>query len=305
MKHLSFVILLTVCFSSIRAQETLDILTISGRYGLAQDYKETYAGQATESGIYVGLTAGVPVSSRTIIPINVNYFYFNVQGDPAIPNGIINPIILNGFILRTGIRQKFSNGHGMQILFSPRFMTDFNNVDGNSFQLGGIVLYQKTFQENLYMGFGAMFHQELFGPYLVPIVDINWKVSDRWRIAGMLPITARVSYQVNDKLSAGFYHSGLSTTYYLGDEAYAGDYIERLSIDLSLYGRQQLKGNFYLEGRLGHTFARGYKQYAGDQKVDFAIPLVTFGDNRIVKNETFNDGLLITLSLVFNMPVSL
>ncbi|MCK4750540.1 MAG: hypothetical protein KAT15_25960, partial [Bacteroidales bacterium] len=248
MRHLTLLLIITGLSVTLTAQQTLDILTISGRYGLPQDYKDTYTGQATESGTYIGITAGIPISDRTIIPININHFYFNVQGDPAIPDGIINPIILNGFILRTGLRQKLANGDAIQILFAPRFMTDFKNVDGNSFQFGGVVMYQKRFHERLSMGFGAMFHQELFGPYLVPLVDINWKVSDRWSIAGMLPITARISYQVNDNLATGFYHSGLSTTYYLGDEAYAGDYIERLCIDLSLFGRQRLFGNFYLEG---------------------------------------------------------
>jgi hypothetical protein len=93
----------------------------------------------------------------------------------------------------------------------------------------------------------------------------------------------------------------LSTSFYLGDEAYAGDYIERLSIDPTLFIRQKLFGPLYLEGMVGRTIARNYKQYAGDQKVDFAIPLVAFGDNRTVKSVKFNDGLILQLKLVINI----
>jgi len=55
---------------------------------------------------------------------------------------------------------------------------------------------------------------------------------------------------------------------------------------------------------VGRSFGRSYTQYAGDQKVNFAIPLVAFGDNRTAKNVTFNDGLLLNLKLVlvFNRP---
>jgi hypothetical protein len=52
---------------------------------------------------------------------------------------------------------------------------------------------------------------------------------------------------------------------------------------------------------VGRTFGRSYKQYAGDQKIDFGIPLVNFGDNRVAKNQTFKDGMIFTLKLILNM----
>ena len=119
----------------------------------------------------------------------------------------------------------------------------------------------------------------------------------------MIPVTAKVHYRVNDGLDVGFNHFGLITSYYLGNEDYAGDYIERQSIDLSLFARQRLFGGIFIEGMIGRAFGREYNQYAGDQKVSFAIPLVAFGDNRTVKNVTFNDGMIFTLKLIFNMKV--
>ncbi len=119
----------------------------------------------------------------------------------------------------------------------------------------------------------------------------------------MLPVYVKAKYKVNDNLTVGFSHFGLITTFYLGDDAYSGDYMERQSIDLSLFGRQRMFGNFYVEGRVGRTFGRSYKQYAGDQKVSFAIPLIAFGDNRTVKNITFNDGIILNLRLVYNIQI--
>jgi hypothetical protein len=54
---------------------------------------------------------------------------------------------------------------------------------------------------------------------------------------------------------------------------------------------------------VGRTIGRSYKQYEEDQTVSFAIPLITFGDERTVKNTTFNDGMIFTLKLIFNMKV--
>ena len=35
----------------------------------------------------------------------------------------------------------------------------------------------------------------------------------------------------------------------------------------------------------------------------FGLPLVTFGDDRTANNVTFNDGMIFTLKLIFNMKV--
>ena len=302
MKRLhSLLVVLSLCFT-LAAQETVDILTLTGRYGLPQSYEgETYSEKATEYGSSLGITAGANLSENSMIGFNLNYFYFNVQGDPSIPDNIANPMILNGIILRAGLIQSFSNGRKLQLLLAPRLMSDFKNLDGNSFQMGAEVSYERRFHDDLAMGFGAMYNQELFGPYMVPLFTVNWQVSSKLNINGMLPITARVTYKVKDNLTVGFSHFGMSTSFYLGDEDYAGDYIERLSVDEALFVRQRLYGPVYLEAMVGRSFARGYKQYGGDQKVDFAIPLVTFGDNRTVKNVQFNDGIILQLKLVINI----
>ena len=135
-----------ICFPIV-AQRMLDVVKLTGRYGLPQEYKEIYGGTATEFGSINTITAGIRLSDRTKIPVSFNHFYFNVQGDPEIPENLANPIIINGFILRTGWYQRFGNGHAIQLLVAPRIMSDFKNLDGNSFQMGGVLTYEKEFHD--------------------------------------------------------------------------------------------------------------------------------------------------------------
>jgi hypothetical protein len=305
MKRFAFLPIILVFGFVLQAQErgTKDILSLSGRYGLAQEYKEVYEGKATEIGMLNTLTAGFKLAPKTMFAINLNHFYFNVNDEAEMPEDIASPIVVNGLILRIGIIQEFNNGGKLQLLIAPRLMSDFQNLDGNSFQIGGVASYQNNLSEYLNMGFGAMFNQELYGPYLVPLVLLDWQASERWYIEGMIPITLKVHYRVNEGLDVGFNHFGLTSTFYLGNENYAGDYMERQSIDLSLFARQRIYKNFFIEGMVGRTFGRSYTQYAGDQKISFAIPLVTFGDSRTAKNVTFKDGMIFTLKLIFNLKV--
>jgi hypothetical protein len=304
LRYFSLIILI-VFAANLRAQDrgTKDIISLSGRYALPREYKDSYEGKATETGMLNSLTAGFKLAPKTLVAINVNHFYFHVKDEAEMPEGIASPINIHGIILRTGIIQEFGNGGKVQLLIAPRLMSDFQNLDGNSVQWGGLATYQNDLNTNLNLGFGAMFNSELFGPYVVPLVLLDWQVSDRWYLEGMIPVTFKAHYRVNEGLDLGFNHFGLITTYYLGDEAYAGDYMERQSIDLSLFARQRIYKKIFIEGMVGHSFGRGYKQYEGDQTVDFAIPLVTFGDDRTAKNTTFSDGMIFTLKLIFNMKV--
>lgn len=304
LRSITFIILI-VFAASLRAQDrgTRDIISISGRYGLPQEYEDTYEGKATETGMLNALTAGFKLAPKTLFAINVNHFYFHVKDEAEMPENVASPINIHGIILRTGIIQEFGNGGKLQLLLAPRLMSDFQNLDGNSVQWGGLASYQNDLNPNLNLGFGAMFNKELFGPYVVPLFMLDWQASERWYLEGMIPVTFKAHYRVNEGLDVGFNHFGLITTYYLGDEAYAGDYIERQSIDLSLFARQRIYKKIFIEGMVGRSIGRGYKQYHGDETVNFAIPLVTFGDERTPENTTFNDGMIFTLKLIFNMEV--
>lgn len=301
-RHLLFTI--GICLSvSLTAQETLDVFTVSGRYGLPQAYDSIYKGKAKEFGAMIGLVAPVRISERSIWYNNVNYFNWHVSNDEIMPEGIANPIHLHGIILRTGLVQKFSEDRTLQIIFSPRLMSDFKNISGNHYQFGGMLLYENRYSDKLKMGFGAMYNHEFFGPYMVPLINLKWQLSERWSVNGLLPVYAKIKYIINDRLNAGISHFGLTTTYRLGDPEYEGDYMERKSIDETLFARYRLGANMYIEGRFGYAIDRSYVQYEADQKVDFSLPLISFGDDRVQKNVSFHDGWVSSIRLVYSISI--
>jgi len=297
-------ITLGICFCvSLTAQETLDVFTVSGRYGFPQAYDSIYKGKAKEFGAMIGLVAPIRISERSIWYNSMNYFYWHVSDDEIKPDGIANPIHLHGIILRTGLVQKFSADRSLQIIFSPRLMSDFKNIDDNHYQFGGMLLYENRFNEKLKMGFGAMYNQEFFGPYMVPLINLNWQLSQRWSVIGLLPVYAKIKYNINNRLNAGISHFGLTTTYRLGDPEYQGDYMERKSIDETLFARYRFGTKMYIEGRFGYAIDRSYVQYEADQKVDFSLPLISFGDDRVQKNVSFHDGWIGSIRLVYSIPI--
>lgn len=315
MKHPVTSLFFLLLSQVIASQSHLELMTLSGTYGFPTYYESPYQDQkARPRGFLVNIKAPVPFSDYNVWFNQITYTSFNIENEIPMPPGIANPIRLHSFILQSGYFKKFGRSlekrmfgtdvdKGLLILFAPRFMTDFRNADGKNFQFGGIILYQKVFSERLFMRFGGLYHQELGGPYLVPIVETEWLISSRWTLAGQWPISGKLKYRVNDNLSAGISHFGLITSYRLGHPDYDGDYIERTSIDLSLFARIRVVGNFHLEGRFGYALGRSYKQYAADQTVPFRITILKFGDDRVYKNSLFDPGIVVNLRLVYDMPL--
>ncbi|MFD1314774.1 DUF6268 family outer membrane beta-barrel protein [Namhaeicola litoreus] len=298
-----YILIFCVGFGSY-AQERLDLFTLSGSYGFPSSYDSVYQSKATESGVMANLVAPVKLSEKLVWYNSLNYLYWQVYNDENLSEELQNPIRVHGFILRTGIYYELDDERSFQILFAPRLMTDFFNIEANHFQWGGIAVYDKQYHEGLKIGFGLLFNQEFYGPNFVPLVNVDWKINQKWSLAGMFPVYGKLTYKFNERFDAGWSHFGLVTTYRLGDDAYQGDYIERRSIDESFYARVQLLGNFFLEGRVGYAFGRSYKQYDADQKMDFSLPLIEIGDDRTAKSISFEDGIIGSLRVVYSIEIN-
>ncbi|MBA7683141.1 hypothetical protein ES703_91499 [subsurface metagenome] len=98
MKRLTLLsVSLCICIS-LAGQQTLDIFTISGRYGFPQSYDSILTNKAKEYGCMVSLVAPVKFSEKTIWVNSINYFYWHVSNDEELPPEIANPIGLHGFL---------------------------------------------------------------------------------------------------------------------------------------------------------------------------------------------------------------
>ena len=196
------------------AQSSIDLLTLAGSYGFPASYQKPLNGKATDSGLLFNLKAPVEISDKTIWFNDFTYTWHSVTNDlnPE-PTDMLTSMSLHAFIFQTGIAQKINDRNGFQFLLVPRYTTDFEGHSHKNWQMGAIGLYEHRFNQRLLMRFGMMYNNELFGPLLVPLIYTDWQLNERWSITGLVPISLKVSYKINDRLSTGYSHFGFITTY--------------------------------------------------------------------------------------------
>ncbi len=290
--------------TAVQAQESIDLLTISGRIGTAQKYDSLDSGKASEYSALANLKIPIVFNDKTIWYTNITYTHSSVFSTEAMAEYIANPIRIHGFIMQTGLVQKINDKSAFQLLFVPRFMTDLVSPSSKAWQFGGIGMYERKYNSNLTLRYGIMYNGEKSGALLVPLLDVNWKIAKKWSITGLLPIYGKVNYHVHEDFTTGFSLFGLLTSYELSAAEYAGDYMERTSIDLTLFARHRLFDNFFAEARFGYALGRSYDQYHADDKIDLRISLIKIGDNRgDPVNYSFKDGPIASLRIVYNLPI--
>lgn len=299
------VILIICCFPvTLFAQSSIDLFTLAGTYGVPSKYEKPLTGKATEIGTLLNLKVPIVLSDKTTWYNDFTHTLYSIKRNHnEQPEGMLTEMSLQAFIFQTGIVQKINDSNGFQLLLVPRYTTDFNGHNRKNWQLGAIGLYEHRFNPKLLMRFGALYNGELFGPLLVPLIYADWHISERWSINGMFPISLKAGYKFNERLSGGYSHFGFITTYSINQPEFNSDYIERNSIDETLFLRWKMIGNLHLETRIGYSLSRIYQQHSEDDKMDFRLSIFAFGDDRTQKNVNFSSGPIVSLRVVYNLPL--
>lgn len=290
--------------SEVWAQESIDLITLSGRLGFPSDYTDNPSETANESGALVNLKIPVVLNKKSIWYSDFTYTYYGVNFSSELPIREAQPIRLHGFVFQTGLVQKLSDANSLQILIVPRYMSDMINPGSEGWQLGAVGLYEHRFGENLKMRFGALYNGEIAGSLVVPLVGIDWRITEKWSLTGLFPIYGKLNYRIDERFTTGLSHFGLFTSYDLTNPEYSNDNMERSSIDLSGFLQMNLVGNIFIEARLGYALDRKYEQYPDGSKVGFRLSIIKFGDHRGEPlNQQFQDGFIANLRVVYRLPI--
>ena len=91
---------------------------------------------------------------------------------------------------------------------------DLGAAFSDVFQIGAYSLFTVTESEKFRYKFGLYYNREFFGNFFIPLVGIDWKVSDRLTIYGTLPNSMKFSYAVApSRVNAGLAFRSLTRSF--------------------------------------------------------------------------------------------
>ena len=211
---------------------------------------------------------------------------------------------LNVIGLGLGINKTFNDKWSSTILVFPKLAADKLSFSGDNMQLGFLALFTNKKRENLKYKFGVYANTENYGLLVVPLLGLYYLSPNQKFEANLnLPIIADANYRIGNKTWLGMKFDGLGTTYNLTNQNYTsnGAYVSKVSNELVSYLRLQLSKSIYLNTKIGYAISRSYGIYDTNDKVDWSLASIYFGDNRTQLNTNFKDGVLFKIELLYRL----
>ncbi|MCB0400590.1 MAG: hypothetical protein KDD41_00755 [Flavobacteriales bacterium] len=215
---------------------------------------------------------------------------------------LLNPTTISTINLKVGFSKTHSQKWSGTYMLLPKLSSDFKRSSAKNFQLGGLILMKYSKKEHLKYSFGAYYNQELFGPFIVPLVGMYYKsANDKFEINATLPIWADMNYRLTGFVSIGSNFSAFVRSYYLSENE---AYVVKKTNELFGYLQFHLGKNILIQTKAGYSIGRSFRAYPEVDQVSLGLSAARFGDDRTVLNPDFNDGPIYRARLIYRFHLS-
>ena len=292
--------ILFFCATLMNAQNYIDILKLSGSTTPPNTF-DTSNSKTRIHEIVADLT--VPVKINEHLSLLSGVIYENIQTKLFADGAKLS---FGSTTLKLGVNKQFNalwSGTGVLL---PKIASDYKVIDNKDFQIGAIAFMKYKKSVDRIYKFGLYYNAELFGPFFVPMFGLyylspNKKFETNW----MLPLQADLNYKLLPLLNVGANFNGQTRSYHLTDitSRQHDSYVVRITNELFVYLKLNVSKSFSFQAKLGHSFARSYRLYDGNDKVTFGLPLAFIGHKRQQLNSDFSDGLIFQFLMLYRFSL--
>lgn len=207
-KRFAFLYLLSFIGFAGLSQPYVDLINFN--YQRVQStYSDSFAGSNKLNNYALNLTLPIKLDSQNTIIIRA--FAENlvvsasVDANKTVPftNAVTQQKLdysasLYATILPIGIQHQTKSGKWKYLLLAmPKFAGVVGEkVNSYNFQPGVFALATRKINNNLSVKGGMFYNREFFGNFFVPILSVDWKVSDRFKMYGTIPTFYKFEYAI-------------------------------------------------------------------------------------------------------------
>lgn len=204
--------------------------------------------------------------------------------------------------LALGLKHQFKNNWNVNILLLTRNRTtgDFSGKD--SWQMGAISIAEKKYSDSLKLNFGAYVNNELFGPFVVPILGVYWKPNNKIELNCKLPLKLKAMYALNQKNSLGIYYKGIVSSYFSQSVASTNNKYQSFAYNevAALYEFEPIK-SFIFQFKAGYFLGTNLYTYTIDQKLPLTLSVFKFNDRRTLTSNSKLNSPYIGISFIYRV----
>lgn len=286
-----FCVILFLIAGQLSAQNYVDLLKLH----MAQTPENSFDsidGTTAIQEFGADLTLPIVLANENAIVTGLVYENINLKLHPE-----ASSTTLTTLNLKVGYNVIHSDKLTASYILLPKISSDMESIGSKDFQIGGVALFKLKKTDNFKYHFGLYANQDLFGPFLVPLLGFYYKSeNDKLEINATLPVWADINYSLNNWFRMGANFSAVVRSYHLSE---SNAYVVKKSNDLFGYLQFHLTKSILLQTKVGYTIGRSYNAYQDADKTSLGVSAFRFGDDRTQLNPTFEDGIVYRARLIY------
>lgn len=281
----------------LSAQNYVDLVTL----GYSQTFNNSFEELQEDTNVIsyeVDLTLPLVLNDKHTIVSGALFSRNHLQLAPNAPF-----TSLYSTTLKVGLASTWNEKWSTTVVALPKIASDYKDLDGNDFLIGGIALLKFQKKDNLIYKFGLYGSQEHFGFFTVPIVGWYYmSPNNQFEMDMSLPVAADINYTHNS-ITYGVDYSGIGRSFNI-DKNNSNTYVDMSSLEFASYVQFNLMDrSLLLKAKLGYS-SNAYELYPQGETIDLGLAAFTFGDKREPLNPNINGSLLFKVEAVYRFNIS-
>ncbi len=291
-------LLLVLSTLPLSAQNYVDLLRIGYGQTFNNDFENSPNSTQVKS-FEADLTFPVPLSDNNVLITGGSFSRNNLQ---LFPDADFTSLLST--TLKAGLATTYNEKWSSTIVLLPKIASDYKNISGDDFYVGGFALLKLKKSDNLIYRFGAYGSTEAFGFFSTPIFGWYYlSPNGRFEMDMSLPISGDINYCMG-ATTIGMDYFGIGRSFNITETNAPDVYVDLSSLEFASYVQFNTLGNsVLLRAKFGYA-SNDYEVYQQGEKIDLGISAFSFGDDRMQLNPTISGGLFLKFEAIYRFRLT-
>lgn len=209
---------------------------------------------------------------------------------------------LYGFSLNLVWAHRLNDKHTIILFAQSGIFSDMKDISREDIRGTLGFRYTSKHSERFRSGFGLGYSKQFFGKQIIPLIELNYKFSDKWQFYGFLPVRQRLEYTISNRSKTGIGINGDVSSYRLSAASDSSRYIRIANWSGVIYYRYNFYGNWHANATVGAALQQRVDVYENVSSNNWTIYTKAIGDKGIPVYRADQHGLQISFSISYVLP---
>ncbi len=172
------------------------------------------------------------------------------------------------------LNRNFVPGKSLLMVASAGIYSDFKDVSGEDLRYSLGFRYKTRSSDTFMMSYGLGVSGQFFGVLIAPFVDFDWKINEKLKLSGPVPLNTRLRYTINSKAEIVVFLKPDNSTFRLSHESYQSQYFQKKQWNAGLGFEYLATKHWLVSIKGGYSLRRKFEIY--DSSQNGVLSILTF-----------------------------